>query len=484
MADLLSLFRDKLLGGPVFPPAEIDGDAPFQPSDRTTIAGMPVLPLGTAAGLAGLFALLGKKGYKRQAALQGGLLGYNIGNAPVLHEQKQQDELMKQALESGQIELASAPPPVNLHGPVPPGQGALVGTPPSPPSFTYGGAQLHVTPKVTIGDTFGMGVPEGLRNVRISANVAGAAAPALIQDARNRAWVVSQGLDPNTPIESAIAQAGEARRLKQSEDWLRTKGQLGPNQSLEQTMGPNGPTVGIKTKSAADIAAEAELRTLRQRELDVTNKQLENAIQRGASQDELAKLEIAQRTAELKFREANVPDPHTAPLTTQIEQLRRQDEQLSKDMAGLRGPTGEVPEANIQAYNALAAQRQRIQTDMAAAMAQLGTKAGLPAGTGPAPIAATPAQTQSGVYLKQILTDPDGYKKNIPTPRTEAERHAMAMAEEIFAAKKKEIAADLTDYKAQQPFYEFGIGSAFDKNMTAKYGDFYPAGLRAWRKGK
>lgn len=254
MADLLGFLPQ--LGSRLFgAPPVADQDPPlFQPTDRTTIAGMPIAPLVTGGLAALLFNRLARKGYGRQAALQGFGIGHGLMNAPILQEQKQQDALVQSGLESGIFQPAQAPSPVPLAGPTQLGQAPLIGTPTGAPSFGYGGMRLQVAPKVSLADLFpGVKFSPQVAATQVPANQAAQLAYPAAQQQRTREWLTSQGMDPNIPLPIAENRINTDYKISQAQKLAAALGAPAPNETVQRVVTDEGVKEIRTMQSQADI---------------------------------------------------------------------------------------------------------------------------------------------------------------------------------------------------------------------------------------
>lgn len=520
MPDLLGLlFNNKLTGGLIggggagrsFMPEE--SNDLFAPPDRYNIAGLPIAPL-VAGGLgAGLFALLAKKGFKRQAALQGGLLGHQLMNAPILREQAQQDAMVNKALEEGWLQPASGgappplPPPTNMQqvgsfSEVSPNQ--LLGppsasntAPTSKPSFRYGGMNFEMAPQATLADLFpGMGISEKAGSLRVPAGQAAQLVYPFALRNEQKKWLQGKNLDPNTPIEYAVNSLRDQEQIDRAQKFYQGLPAAGDTETRSVMWTANGPVVTSSSESAAQIRAreqdqadKAQERRDRAKLLEGSQRIQELTIQgQGEERKFRADADIRDKEfqkARMEALKAQYGDESTETIKLRLESARLQN---ADDKAALEIAAGDIPgqTRDPATYNAIIARMKQRSEQIDALNGVLDSriedKTGKKLGSTTPP--ENPQDKASGEYLQQFLAADNPSAENLakvaPPPKGSTERAAYDEALQYLQQSTAEPLAMIRENYAGRSWWQQGLDPNFEKIMKQRYGWRYEAAKKMW----
>lgn len=326
MADLLSFLpligKQPIFGQSLFgPPEAAPAPDAFNAPEHTTVAGMPLSPLLTGGLGALLFSQLARKGFGRQAALQGGLLGYNLANAPLQQEQQQYNKMMEQAINKDLLTPYVAPTPQPLAnqaqwsaaapdavaGQVPAVAAPIATTPPAPPAIRYGGMTFMPTPTVDYGALF-PGVPgvAGIRGRATPDAIASAGTLGLAQSQEQRAAAEAARLDTERQGVRETARAmgvtdWETKPIALLLEDLKFKTRLGQAPLLVQAyakMREELPKVGEFEQAQFGMSPEGVPTWSITQPPEAMTKE---AIRARQAAEENRRLEVQYRTAQLDY---------------------------------------------------------------------------------------------------------------------------------------------------------------------------------------
>lgn len=432
------------------------------------------MPLGAAAAMAGLGALLAKEGYKRQAALDLGKLGLNIGYLPVQQMQQEQAAMMKQGLESGELTTQAPGPDAQ-------------------PVAQYGGRAVYQAPRTTIADLYpGTTFPGSVGRLPITAATAAQFAYPAAREAEEAAFYETQpdlqGKPFATQREIYKAKTGiDLKIASMPRFWAAaqdvTKGlpPLRPGETREITTTPGGmPQVKEGFMSEADrvelIAERAAKRQAEQGRLDVIRAQLATENKRLEGELELAKLRAADPRNNPRFQ----------AIKMELEGIKGQQGNYTEMMSKLVDSTGLPVPGKEPAYNELGnkfmALGNRIDSLLTEAR-QLGTT---PDQAGAVPAApqppADPNEAQRARYMSEIIGLTDPTKRTQYRPKDPAQAAIWDEADRDFMELVNPVLDDLKAHMAGRNYLQQGSPDPqYEQIMRARHGAAYDAALNLWK---